>query len=210
MLGLTVNYVPRTIQTLQQLLQPNANQPETIPWVLFDTQQYAQAGQTQLSFFTTLPNPLDNSITNMPLAGALPNPWFFEIQKLYFDVLGPASTSATQAGIADDIQKIVLSGRGYWTLTLSDKKYGQFPLSFMGGSGAAWAAIAGSGDAAGAAKTIEVASVRDNGGFPMNGALIIPPQTQMALTINWPALQAISTAVYCRVSMMGQLSRRVS
>lgn len=207
MLGLSVNYQPKTLQQLQAALTPNANQPETIPWILYDTQQYAQAGQTQLSFFTTLPNPADTSITNMPLAGALPNPWFFEIQKMYFDVLGTATTSATQAGVADDIQKIIMSGRGTFRINLSDKIYGPFPLRALGGMGGAQAAI---GAAAAAAVTIEVANVRDNGGFPWNGSLIIPPQTQMSIQLNWPAAQAISVATYVSVSMLGLLSRRVS
>ena len=211
MLGLSVNYKPKTIQDLQAALQPNASQPETIPWILYDTQQYAQAGQASLSFFTQLPNPADPSITNMPLAGTLPNPWFFEMQKLYLDVLSAASTSATVAGSLDDVQKILMLGRGTWTLNLSDKVYGPFPLRSLGGMGGATGALSiGTPTAAAPNVTIQTGVVRDNGGFPMNGALIIPPQTQMSIVLRWPAAQAISANTYISVGLLGTLSRRVS
>jgi len=208
MLGLSVNYRARTIQDITASLQPNANQPETIPWYLYDTQQYVQAGQTSLSFFTTLPSPLDASLTNMVLAGTLPNPWFFEMQKMYFDVLNAATTSTSQVGAADDIQKIIMSGRGTWELTLSDKKYGPFPLRTLGGSGGVTAALSTTDGAA--PVTIQQANVRDNGGFPWNGALTIPPQTQMSVVLRWPAAQAITANTYVSIGMLGLLSRRVS
>jgi hypothetical protein len=211
MLGLSVQYRPKTIQDLQAALQPNQNQPETIPWILYDTQKYLAAGQTQLSFFTQLPNPADTSITNMPLAGTLPNPWFFEIQKITFDVLNAATTSATQVGAVDDIQKILLLGRGTWALNLSDKVYGPFPLRSLGGMGGATGQIAiGTPTAANPNVTIQSGVVRDNGGFPMNGALIIPPQTQMSMILRWPAAQAITADTFVSVGMIGLLSRRVS
>jgi hypothetical protein len=207
MLGLSLNYAPKYIETILAALKPNASQPEAIPHVMYDTQQYAAAGSAQLSFFTTLPNPKDNTVTNMPIAGALPNPWYFEIQKVYFDVLNNTTTGATQAGAASDIDILLKSGRGIATFNLSDKNYGPWPLRFFGGSGGSQAMIT---SAIATPGSIQSANVRDNGGFPMNGALIIPPQTQFSWTLNWVAASAISVATQVSVSMLGVLYRRVS
>jgi hypothetical protein len=205
-LGLGVDYRPKAIETILNALKPNSSQPEAIPWVMYDTQLYAQAGSQALSFFTTLPAPADKTITNMPIAGALPNPWYFEIQKVYFDALTGYTTNAATGGAASDIDILLKTGRGIASFNLSDKTYGPFPLTFFGGSGGTQAMISSTV----ATVSQQTANVRDNGGFPQNGSLIIPPQTQFSWVLNWVAASAISVATEVRMSMLGILYRRVS
>jgi hypothetical protein len=206
-LGLGVDYRPKSIQTILDSLKPNATEPEAIPDVLYDSQTYVAAGSSVLNYFTTLPAAGDKTLSNMQIAGALPNPVYFEIQKVYFDVLCATTTAATQAGAASDIDQILKVGRGIASFTLSDKTYGPYPLTFFGGSGGTQAMIA---SAIATPGSIQSANVRDNGGFPMNGALMIPPQVSFTWQLNWVPLTAITANTVCRVSMLGVKYRRVS
>jgi hypothetical protein len=210
MLGLSVSYKPRTIASILAGLTPNAQQPESIPWMLYDTQKidHTSAATTAaaLSFFTSLPAPADKTLTNMPIAGALPNPWYFEIQKVYFDVLGRVTTDAATLGAYDNIEIVTQVNRGVATFNLSDKQYGPFPLTCFGRTGGATGIISSTV----ATVSQQAANVADNGGFPMNGALTIPPQTQISWVLNFSAQAAISVDTFCRMTMAGILYRRVS
>jgi hypothetical protein len=206
-LGLGVDYRPKLIQTILQSLKPNATQPEAIPDVVYDTQTYVAAGSAVLTFFAVLPAPKDLTLTNMQLAGVLPNPVYFEIQKVYFDILGATTTAATQAGAVSDVDQIMKVGRGIATFTLSDKNYGPYPLTFFGGSGGSQGVIA---SAIATPGSIQSGNNRDNGGFPMNGALTIPPQVSFNWTLNWVAGTAITADTKVRVSMLGIKYRRVA
>jgi hypothetical protein len=206
-LGLGVDYRPKLIETILDKLKPNATQPEAIPDVMYDTQTYVAAGSAALNFFTALPAVADSTITNMQLAGALPNPVYFEVQKIFFDVLSATTTAATQVGAMSDIDQILKVGRGIATFFLSDKQYGPYPLTFFGGSGGPAGIIA---SAIATPGSIQSANVRDNGGFPMNGALIIPPQVSIRWTLNWVAATAITADTKVRLTMLGIKYRRVS
>jgi hypothetical protein len=206
-LGLGVDYRPKLIETILSGLKPNAAQPEAIPDTLYDTQTYVAAGSAALTFFNALPAVADLTLTNMQLAGALPNPVYFEIQKIFFDILSATTTAATQVGAVSDVDQILKVGRGIATFTLSDKQYGPYPLTFFGGSGGANGVIA---SAIATPGSIQSGSVRDNGGFPMNGALTIPPQVAFNWKLNWVAATAITADTKVRVTMLGIKYRRVS
>jgi hypothetical protein len=205
-LGLGVDYRPKLIQTILAALKPNATQPESIPDVLYDTQTYVAAGSTALTFFAALPAVKDLTLTNMQLAGALPNPVYFEIQKVFFDILCATTTGATQAGALSDVDQIMKVGRGIATFTLSDKNYGPYPLTFFGGSGGSQGILA---SAIATPGSIQSGNNRDNGGFPMNGALIIPPQVTFNWALQWVPLTAITADTKVRVTMLGIKYRRV-
>lgn len=206
MLGLNFKYEPNPIKEWLKSLTPVSGQPEIITHVLYDTQAYAAAGQTQLSFFTNLPAGGNFGITNMQTAGTLPNPQYFQIQKVFVDMFANVSTNAGVAGSLNDILLGLYTSRPTLTLTISDKQYGPWPVSFFGSSGR----VSGNLSSTVATANLSFGQQGDNGGYPINGSLIIPPATAFNWIMKWQTAQAITVETQVRVSMLGNLARRVS
>lgn len=207
-MGLQFKVVPKTkAQLLAQSNPQSANQPEVIPWVLFDTQSYVSTTTVTLSFFQTVQT--DKSLGNMEGGGQLPDPQFFEIYKVGMDVLiRPHSDAGVATGPIDDIAQLVLSGRGNFTFTISNKNYGPFPLSFLHASGGPTGFMAGT-----FAATTDISYANNgifDGGYPVNGALVIPPKVGFSIQLNWPAALTLAVGTSnIRIWMYGALYRRV-
>lgn len=198
---------PKTKAQLMAIANPQmANQPEALPWILFDTQTYVDNTTTRLTFFQTTST--DPSITNMETAGQLPDPQFFEIHYFGLDVLRDVTTAAGgTAGAIDDIQKLILTNRMYWAFTISNKKFGYFPATFLHASGGA------TGFGWGTFTAEESIQYGNNGlfdgGYAVDGALVIPPKVGFTIETNWPAAVDITADVKLRFWMAGVLYRRV-
>jgi hypothetical protein len=184
-------------------------QPESIPWVFFDTQLYTSGTTTELTFFQTTST--DRTISNMPTAGALPVPQYFRWYGWGFDVLLNASTAAGGAtGAIDDIARLLLTGRGVVTFKLSDKEYGPFPLSFLhqsgGPQGFGWGTFT-------AEESIQYAVsgiLGGNAGWDWLGNILIEPQTNFSIDVRWSAAQTLAAGnTRLRMWMQGYLARKV-
>jgi len=206
--------------TFQQLLAKvtpqSANQPEVVPAVMFDTQLYTSASTTLLTFFNG--GQTDASLSNVPNGGNLPQPQYFEIQRIFCEILGRPTVSAAagtipQAGSVDDIQQLIVSGRGYATFNLSSKGFPSIPLSFIGSPGGVDGGVMSvlSGTTVAAASQVkEYGHNAGNGGFPINGQWIIPPAQSFFATVQWPAALTLTGNLYIRLSLLGNLYRRVT
>lgn len=209
-LGIATRVVPKTRQQLYALAYPEtANQPEAISHIIFDTQTFISAATTTLTFFNTQQN--DPTLGNLEQAGALTDPQWFEIHNWGLDVLqdGSAVVGTTEVGIADDIQKIMLVGRPVFTFAMSNKQYGQYPLSFMHTSGGVQGMIAAGNTAA--TGNIQFANNSfPDGGWNWRGNVIIPPKVGFRVNVQWSAVQTLAAGnPLLRMWMAGVLHRRV-
>src|SRR5690606_4792173 len=102
---------------------------------IYDTQTYTSAATTTLTFFNTQQS--DPTLGNLEQAGGLTDPQWFEIHNWGLDILtdGSAVVGVTEAGILDDIAKIMLVGRPVFTFSTSHESYGPYPLSLLHTSG---------------------------------------------------------------------------
>lgn len=217
-MAMKIKVVPRVRRQLTGLATPtDPSQPEALPWVLFSTRSYVSATTTRLTFFDSVEG--DKSLSNMESAGNLPDPQFFDIQYFGFDVMirptvsNVASATAVATGALDDIQQLVLQGRGFWTLNMSNKRYGPFPLSFCHASGGATGFLGGWGTYTAQAHSVkEYANngIFDGGWCIPSGSLIIPPKVGWDVTIEWPAALTLASGnSNVRFWLGGTLYRRV-
>lgn len=199
----------RTRAQLAEMSNPSTvGQSEVIPHILYDTQLYTSAVTTTQSFYQTQNN--DRTLSNLLQAGALTDPQYFEIFNLGCDVLQDASlnAAATEVGVIDDIQKLLLVGRPIFTLTISDKNYGPYPLSFLHTSGGA----VGFGWGTNAAPiNIQYANNSlPDGGWNWRGSVVIPPKVGFSVTVQWAAAQTLQAGnPQIRFWMAGALHRRI-
>lgn len=199
----------QTYESLRAEARPqNSKLPEALPYVLYDTVQYPQAGLSgALNFFNTVRT--DQTLGNMEQAGQLPAGQLFRVQTIHCDILSaPSSNGASdQTGAANDVALILNSARCTLTWTIRSKSLGPIPLSFFGRSGAADAVIAGSLTAP---DLVSFGATDKNGGFNVGGRIMIPDVTAFGVQLNGVASVAISAATYIRISMRGTLYRPVS
>jgi hypothetical protein len=196
---------------LRDSAQPaNADQPEAIPHVLFDTQQYAQAGQATLQFFqSTAANLADPTLSNFA-NGTLEARNFFEIHRVFMIIHSLPNTNATVAitGAASDVEIIHKTARGILTFTMAGKPYLGLPLAFFGRPGGPVPIYSSYGTGTAANNVITAGETENNGGFPLLGGLVIPPVQQFKAAMQFNST-AISAATNITLAMMGVLHRPV-
>lgn len=208
------NMLPRDIRTkpvgvLAASTRPaDARLPEAMPYVFFDTQTYPAAGIAHLDFFQAVQG--DKTLGNVEVAGTLASPQFFDIWSVKLDFLStPSATVAdTAAGIVNDAELILKAARATWTLTLASKRLGPIPATFLGASGIIRAGF-DTGRAAAAGAIIQQFGGIDNGGYPINGAITLPPAQNFGFGMDFVAGQAVSGNTLLRVSLHGVLYRKV-
>lgn len=208
--------VPKTKAELNALANPSsANQPEALPWVLYDTQTYVSGTTTTLTFFQQ--TNADPTITNMQTGGQLVDPNYFRVYYAYLDVLSRPSINsdvgpATATGLLDDIAQLMLTGRGIWTLNLQDKQTGPFPLSVLHSTGYAngLATMAQSGAAAAAEDRFESGQAGDpRTTFCFDGSVVIKPKVGWNMKLQWSGALALTGDTPLRVSLAGVWYRAV-
>jgi hypothetical protein len=206
MIGSAIQPLDR--ETLDFLANPQSNAGgESIPYILYDTQTFTTAVTTEMQFFRAAVN--DDTLSNMQAGGTLPDPYYFQLFNLGFDILQDASTAAgDKVGVLDNIQKLMLVGKSIFTLSISDKSYGPYPLSFLHTSGGA------AGTGYGSFTAEESIQVGNNsfpdGGWNWSGSVIIPPRVNFGVKVRWQAVQAVvGGPIPCRFWISGILHRRV-
>lgn len=200
--------IARSRQELNFLSFPvETGQNEAVPWVLFDSQTYTSAATTTLTFFGAAQ--ANRTLSNLSQGGQLPEPQYFEIYNLGFDLLKDATTDAgAETGALDDINKLMLVGQPIFTLEIANKNYGQFPLSFLHTSGGFWGVGWGTFTAE---ESIQIGnnSVPD-GGWNWHGGVIIPPKQNFSVVVTWNAAQTLTGGnPVMRFWMSGTLHRSV-
>lgn len=207
-MGFRYSVKPLRKAQLAALADPqSANQPEALPWVLYDTQSLANGGIGPLVFFQTVN--VDKTLSNMEGPGQLPDPQYFQIFYWGVDFLLPAfvGTGAIGGPIAD-IANILFTTRATWTFNISNKRTGPFPLSFMHSSGGPTGFYAATLTAP-ASKEYGNNGIFD-GGFCVNGALVIPPKLGFDVTIAVAAAVTLTdTPLNVRAWQAGVLYRKV-
>ena len=203
-------------QQLDAMSRPgNAEQPEALPWILFDTQTFVSGTTTRLEFFTTLQT--NKSLGNLDLAGSLTRGEFFMIHSIGLDILVPPLLSATatpEIGAISEVYELLFGDAatggdsGRFSFNMLSKNIGPFPLSFLhasgGPTGFGWAGDTATGQ--------EAASYANNGifdgGFPF-GKLVIAPNTQFSLVLEWGGAVTLVADRALRVWMNGVKYRPV-
>lgn len=199
---------------LRDISKPsNANEPESIPDVLYDTQTYAQAGQTSLTFFNsaTAANASDITLSNFS-TGVLETGYFFEVHRIFLilHAIPNLNVTAVVTGAANDVELIHKTARGVIYSNMNGKTYGPHPLAFYGRPGGPAVSYVGFGSGTAANNILTVGENEANGGFPYLGNLVIPEQKNFKTTITFAAVQAISAATNLTVAMMGVKHRPVA
>lgn len=209
-MGFKIHIRPKARAQLAMLANPeSANQPEALPWILYDTVAWTTAATTSGTYFGSVQS--DKTLGNMEGPGQLPDPQYFEISYWGCDFLEPALTAAAPAattGPIIDIVSFLFTGRATWTFNISNKRVGPFPLSFMHQSGGA---TGGGYTISGTTNRVEYGNngIFD-GGFCVDNAIIIPPKLGFDVTLALAAAVTLSTSpLNVRVWQAGVLHRRV-
>lgn len=198
---------PEGYGIVERLSAPQSTtEPETIPWVYYDTQSVPTA-TSRLQFFSTPQN--DITLGNIEQGGTIPAGTYFQIWSINFDLmLSAAELGAAGAATAvDDLANILFGGRGTLNLQIANKNYGPLPLSFCHASGGLridWQYPLAT------ATTITnfAQNSAPDGGYWVDGAIILPPNQSFVFSLTWNGL-VLSTTRSIRMSMAGVKYRPV-
>ena len=208
---LTLRYLPKRYDALMAQARPNrGDQPESVPWVFYDTQSYLAAGSARLTFFGNA-GQTDPTMSNLG-NGTLETDQFFELQRAFMSMLAALSITTTAAvtGAANDINILHNAARGIVTFSMLNKAYGPFPLDFFGRPGGGMFQGTSEGtETAPARNIIQSGESVMNGGFPFLNALTIPPVTAFRVFADFNST-AISGNLNIRHALLGVFHRRVS
>ena len=200
---------PPALATLARYNPNRADSVEGIWQPFYDFQAYAQAGQTSLNFFAVPRGQAGKTLadTNMTLAGQFPAPTAFfctAIMVAFFPLNDPSVASVTaQRALANWEDAIGVANSGWLELTIGSKVYltdapiGKFPPNFtIGGVAAATMAImpTTAGLTAPVFPQTDVNYARSQGRYYEVTPFLIPQGQNFSVTLNWPAVVAITVA----------------
>ena len=193
-------------QIAQAATPPSGRSQEAIWHCVFDTQSYVSAATTGLTFFQNTNN--DKTLSNMEAAAQFPSPQSFQIHNINVDIITATgvSTAATNAGSLDDVWRLLLGGRPTFTLTISSKAYGPYPLTMLHASGGPMGSL---GTAIATPGSLQLGVNAQTSGWNYYGRIIIPEQVSFSFGVAWSAAQTLTGNALIRVSMSGVLNRRV-
>lgn len=204
---------PMNRDDLEAIVNPqSATEPEVVPWQLYDTQPITTAVNAPAVFFSAQNN--DKTLCNMEAAGALPDPQYFVVHYVAFDVLQTltATVLASEPNAnAANIENLLKTVRATFEINVSNKLYGPFSLTMCHATGGTTGTMFGYGTAAnGTSLAVVNAGVPGTGGFPFCGALVIPPKINFNATIRFGAAPTlVGGPINVRLSLVGALYRRV-
>lgn len=200
----------KTYDVLKQLMKPaDANQPESVPSTLYDSQPYPAAGSAApITFFNsaTQANLGDPTLSNFP-TGQLEGGYYFEVHRAFIIIDSvPANTASNAvAGPANDVELLHKTARTNLKFTMKGKDYGPHKMAFFGRPGGPVPTFA---IFAAAASSTQTGNTENNGGFPFLGNIVIPPVTQFKAIMSFqPTLVPISVLTLITVAIMGVLHR---
>lgn len=188
---------------------------EYIGSVLYDSVTITSGTDTQESFFITKQSSVN--LGNLPLAGTLPDPQGFLIMSIrWWAALPPRSNAKAAAASTQtnsDTNDMVLMSKGVLSLTLENKKYGQFPLWMLPSGGGVMSTIAAEGATADPGAIIDYAT----NGFPdarnayvLQQPLFIPPVTEISCIVNWGGILTLAAGnTFMMVAFDGMMVRPI-
>lgn len=183
-------------------------QPEAYADELWDSQPFVNATTLSLQFFQTAQT--DKTLSNLLTPGQLPQPQYFIIHAVAVDFLFPNITGTTVPGTGNlnDVHLLINAARATVTLSISAKPYGPWRVRSCHSAGAPVGFGWGSFTAPVGSQYGHVGP--HDGGFPVNGGLIIPPTTDFSALMNFAAVQTLNTNnVQVQVSLLGVRYRKV-
>lgn len=208
-MGFRIKIRTKTRAQLAVLANPeSANQPEALPWILYDTQAWTTAVTATQVYFGSIQT--DKTLGNMEGPGQLPDPQYFEIAYWGCDILVTPdfATTNTQPSSILDVAQFLFVQRGIWTFHISNKNIGPFPLTFFHASGGPTGYMAGTWTAP--ARTSYANNGIFDGGFCVEEAIIIPPKLGFDVTVQTAAAPTlVQSPLNVRVWQAGVLHRRV-
>jgi hypothetical protein len=201
---------PYTRAQLDAMANPSGGpkQPEAFADELWDTQNFVNASTTSLQFFQTAVS--DKTLSNLTVPGQLPQPQYFLIHYVTVDILFPATTNAAAvAGNLNDVHILVNAARATLTLSIATKPYGPWRVRSAHSGGAPVGFFTGG---AAAPATMQYGHIGPHdGGFCVNGGLIIPPATDFNVLMNFAAVQTLNTNnLPIQVGLYGVRYRKVA
>lgn len=203
--------IPKSRAQLKHATTPESGQTlEAVPHCLYDTQTFkADGSSSRLDFFTSTNG--DPTICNMETAGQLVSGQHFEVTRIFADVQrGVSGTAGDGAGILSDVHKLLHVARGVWSMRLGPKDIiGPIPQTMLGSSGVA-AGEFGGDLSSGAGDAVQRANYPQNGGFPVAGSVIIPPNTKFGVSLIFAPGVQVTADTPVRVTLFGVLHRRIS
>lgn len=204
---LRIQAVAKSKEELLKITNPNdASQPESIPWVYYDTQSVATATQAPMSYFAQTQS--DRTLSNLEQAGTIPDPFFFEIEAFNCDFFTHPSNAAPVGGAIDDLCSILFDGRATFVFSIAGKEYLRVPLTYLHASGGPQAVISATLTAP-SAMQFALNGIVD-GGFYVGKKIVLPPKQSFQAQIVYGANVTLATSPrQLRVCMAGVLHRRV-
>lgn len=210
------NALPASIGTyayeqLKERLKPKSLEaPEALPYVLYDTQTVLAAGTTaHLDFFRNVNN--DPTLSNLEIAGSLPEGLFFDIHRIFVTPLRTVTNDAVANGVTGvirDVQTILNVMRGTFTFTQNQKPVGPIPLRFFGDGGQASGLVSAATTVAASQIQLQVGAFPQNGGYPVNGSIRLGPAAKFGCSMDFvPTAIAVDTPL--QVALLGILYRKI-
>lgn len=184
-------------------------QPEAFADELWDSQPFVNATTLSLQFFQSAQS--DKTLSNLTVPGQLPQPQYFIVHYVAVDLLFPdVSTAATGVGNLSDVHKLINAARATLTLSIATKPYGPWRVRSCHSGGAPVGF--GWGQAPAAPNEQQYGHIGPHdGGFCVNGGLIIPPATDFSALMNFAAVQTLNTNnVQVQVGLYGVRYRKVA
>jgi hypothetical protein len=177
---------------------PNAS--EWVDKVLWDTQQYAQAGQVFLDFFQGLPASL--TAGNLTQAGTIGN------NVMIIRSIGVFVRQSAAGGVQVGNDIDILSKQGVFRLEIGAKNYGIWPIDLLPvGGGVDGAAMDNTGLSPYNFANLGVPDPRAS--YVLTRPLLIPPNLNFRVRLEWTAAVAISIATNLVVCLKGEMGRYV-
>lgn len=186
---------------------------EVISGALWDTVQYAAAGQLQLTYFTAVRATRD--LSNMDVGGQLAYPRAFLVRaiKLYLkarpESVNQVAPAAVQTGLTDNIAGM-LNG-GALQITIGSKTYGPYPLIAIPSGGGPYGMMLVNNIliAGGFADAANNGWAHVRNAYTLSVPLFIEPQMNFRVDLFWGAVFAITRATNLTVCFEGDLFRPV-
>lgn len=206
-MGFGTSFRAMTRQQVQAAATPPSGRSQEAIWhCVYDTQTYTDNATTNLTFFSQTNT--DKTLSNMEASGQFPSPQSFQIYNICCDLwtAAPVSNGADLTGDLNDLALLLLTGRPTWTLTISSKQYGPYPLTALHGTGGPQGFGWGF---ASATNSVQFAKNDPSEGWNYKGSIIIPEQVSFSIAVNWGAAQNLTANWSIRMSMFGVLNRRV-
>jgi hypothetical protein len=188
-----------------------ANQPEVVPWCLFDTAAIPTGQVNPVVMFQVIN--VDKTLSNIEGPGQLPDPQYLIVHYVACDILQiPTNTlfANEPSSSATNVENILKTGRTTFELNMSNKRYGAFSLTMCHATGGITASGYGYSTAAGSAGVYAPNNgIIGSGGFPFSGAVVIPPKIGYDITLRFGVALTLSATTNVRISLVGALYRRV-